>query len=330
MLFFCHFYRSDHETTGFSPYFCAPMKFCYCGSVILAAFFSISSIAQTGIDATYIKPRQHKIIARTFISNNAIEVYGNSKYYKPNNPLNIGVGLSVKNTLLNARMAYGVIALRDKEKFGQSKVIDIQVHRYSRRFVMDVFVQRYKGFFHHMPRERKVELSPSLSVMQLGLEGAYLFNGNKFSARAAFEQSEQQLISAGSFIVGGGAYKYKMNLGDSVPTESRMVNNLQLGFNGGYAYSCVLGTHWLLSGMATVGVNFGNEPALIKKAKINLYPTALTRMAASYRQPRWATALLVLVHNKSIYPFEYRKLNLTSVNLELSYVRHLNHFFKSK
>ena len=306
------------------------MKSCYCGIVILASFLSISSFAQAGIDTTYIKPRQHKILARTFISNNAIEVYGNSKYYKPNNPLNVGVGLSIKNTILNARMAYGLIALRDKEKFGKSHVLDIQVHRYSRRMVMDVFVQRYKGFFHHIPRERKIELNPSLSVMQIGAESAYLFNGNKFSARAAFEQSEQQLISAGSFTLGGGAYYYKMNLGDSVPVESRIVNNLQLGFNGGYAYSVVVGKHWLLSGMATAGVNFGNEPALVKKGKINIYPTALTRMAASYQQPLWATALLVLVHNKSIYPFESKKLNLTSVNLELSYVRRLNHFFKSR
>ncbi|MGY0035685.1 hypothetical protein [Pedobacter sp. NJ-S-72] len=101
--------------------------------------------------------------------------------------------------------------------------------------------------------------------------------------------------------------------------------------NAGYAYSWVLNNHWLLSGMAKAGINIGNELKLLDRGKINAYPTAFARGSAAYHKLDWAVSFfLMLINSKSLYPEENNKLNLTSVNFEISYVKHFDNFFKKK
>ena len=46
----------------------------------------------------------------------------------------------------------------------------------------------------------------NLALRQTGIEYTHIYNHRRFSARAAFEQSELQIRSAGSFLLGGGIY----------------------------------------------------------------------------------------------------------------------------
>jgi hypothetical protein len=302
-----------------------------CFVFMLIAVTTCTSFAQTaGADTAYIKPYPQKMSLRGYEATYSLLLSGAGKTYQPNYPLNPGIGFSIKNTIINAEYDYGLIPLKGAA-FGKTKLTDIQLHNYGRHFVLDLFVQKYNGFYTSKTNGQDIVLYPGLSVSQVGAEGSYVFNGDKFSAKAAFAQSEMQLQSAGSFILGGGAYLYEIIPDNNMLIASNgPVNNLQLGFNGGYAHSWVLNDRWLISAMVTAGANFGNDPHLLKDGKIKVYPTAFARSVASYHKPAWAVSMQMLINYKSVSTLQNENFSLAAVDFELSYVRHFDGIFKKK
>lgn len=279
-------------------------------------------------DTAYVATYEKKMMLAGFVANNSIQVQAGDKQYSPNNPMSVGAGFLLHHTVLNLRFGYGFIPIKGKE-YGKTRSVDFQVHRYGRRFLLDLFYREYNGYY----REEKeiITLYPNLSVRQIGAEGTYIFNRRRFSAKAAFEQSEKQVRSAGSPLLGGGMYWHEIELDKNMPLpEHDPIDNFQLGLNAGYAYSWVIGRHWLLSGAATVGANFGNEPELLKDGKIKVYPTVFARGVASYHRSDWALSLSLLIHNKSVYLRDGDMLSLTSLNVQLGYVKHFDSFTKKK
>jgi hypothetical protein len=205
------------------------------------------------------------------------------------------------------------------------------LHNYGRKVILDLFLQNYKGFYGQQKIGRVDDIFPDTSVIQIGVEGTYLFSGNRFSSKAAFDLNEIQLQSAGSWLLGGGTYYYKIkNLNDENSVTRTTFENIQLGVNAGYAYSWAVNDRWLISGMAKAGANFGNTPNSLKKGKIEIYPTAFARFAGSYHKKDWGISMAIIISNKSVYPLKSEDLSLTTVTMQLSYVKHLDHLFKRK
>ena len=295
--------------------------------LFLVTYTSVAQIAE--VDTSYIKPYGQKILLEGYVSTNTIQVGANGKTYNANYPLNVGFGLAVKNTIINATYDFGLIPLKGNE-YGKTNLNDLQIHNYGTHFMLDVFLQNYKGFYSGGLHNQPIAHYPNLSITQIGAEGTYVFSGNQFSGKAAFEQSEKQLISAGSFIIGGGVYLYKIGLDSNMSiAANRPVRNLQLGFNLGYAYSWVIGNYWLLSGMAKMGINGGNEQHFSGAGNVKVYPTAFARGAATYEKNTWAVSFLMLINDKSVYAFQDR-YTVTSINFQLSYVKHLDRIFRKK
>jgi hypothetical protein len=300
--------------------------------LIIGIFTSFNSLCKstadtTAIDTTYIKPYEQKMLIKGIVSSNSIQITQKNKYYKPNNPLNVGFSFTLKNTVVDLRSDFGLINIGGNKR-GKTNAVDFQIHHYGRHFLLDLFYQNYKGYYRE---DKGIELYPALAVRAIGAEGSYLFNGNKFSAKAAFDQSEKQLKSVGSFVLGGGAYMYKLNLEKELLTSANStLNNFQLGMNAGYAYSWVINNRWLMAGSATAGFNFGNEPELLKNGHIQVYPTAFARGSTTYHKSDWAVSFLLLIHNKSVYPVQGSTLNLTALNMEIAYIKHFDNWFKKK
>lgn len=183
-------------------------------------------------DTAYVAPYPQKFMVTGFTGYSLLMLSHNEKEYSPNNPLLAGVGFSVKNTVISVRFSQGVANLNGSE-YGKTRITDFQVHNYGRKFITDIFIQNYRGFYNEGP---PITLYPDLRVRQIGIEGSYLFNGQRFSAKAAFEQSERQLQSAASWVLGGGAYLLRVQSGGDEPyIEDGAIDNLQFGVNGGYA-----------------------------------------------------------------------------------------------
>lgn len=280
-------------------------------------------------DSIYIEPYQERIRVMGFVGTDYLQIKEGNTTYTPNYPFIVGVGIAVKKTVVNVRLGYGLFPINSKEKYGKTKSLDLQLHNYWRNFIFDFSVQRYKGFYSEDRGRNVEEIFPDMTVLQAGGELTYVFNGSRFSTKAAFDQSEKQLQSAGSFLLGGETYFYRvrMDKNNSLAVESE---NLQLGVKAGYGYSLVLDDHWLLSAMGTLGVNFGNDPERLQDWKVKCYPAGSGRFGSSYRKDNWAVGMSVIIGNKQIYQPNSNALSCSSLAIQLSYVVYVDKLFKNK
>lgn len=298
-------------------------------SIILSFTLFSNAIFAQDIDSAYIESYSQKIRLMGFVGTDFIQIRDNGTTYTPNIPLAPGLGVSIKNTVVNVRLGYGLFALNNKKKYGKTKSFDLQIHNYWKDFILDLSFQQYKGFYSRKEDRSVGGIYPNLSVLQAGGELAYVFSGNKFSSKTAFDLGEIQRKSAGSFLLSADAYFYclEMDKNNSVMEKERS-NNLQLGIKAGYGYSWVLDKYWLLSAMGMVGGSFGNDPEALKKGNIKVYPTASGRFGSSYHRDNWAAGLSVLVGNKQVYVPSGSRSSLTSVGMQLSYVLYIDRLFK--
>ncbi|WP_292009151.1 DUF4421 family protein [Chryseobacterium sp.] len=288
--------------------------------------YSVIVSAQKKDSLSYKASYSKDMMISLYSSNNNLFLKNNNVQFSPNNSLNFGAGVSLKNTVLNFNYAYGFLPLKSKNIYGKSTITDLQIHHYGEKLVVDFLWQKYKGFYNEEKKDIKVY--PDLAVTQLGGEISYVFNRH-FSSKAAFELSEKQMISSGSFILGGGVYYHSLK---NIPefSEQNVFHNFQMGANGGYAYSWVINDHWLMTGMATLGANFGNTTDLLKDFKIKIYPTAFARGAVSYHKENWAASFGFLLHNKVVYTMNNDPLSLYNLNMQIIYVRQIDNLFKKK
>jgi hypothetical protein len=296
---------------------------------LLLFFFISESRAQTAEkDTNFVKSYNQKLLLTGYIADNTLPFAVAGKTFSPNNLLNVGIGVAIKNTVINALYDVGLVRLKGPE-YGKTSITDFQVHNYGTHLIMDLFFQKFKGFYDN-DIAQGIIVYPNLSVTQIAAEGSYIFNGNKFSGKAAFEQSEKQLKSAGSFILGGGAYLYRLGLDSNMSIPgNQSIQNFQVGINMGYGHSWVINDRWLFSGMLKLGANAENEPALSGGGKTRLYPTAFLRGSSVYQKREWSVCFLMLINNKTVYAYGQR-YSLAAVNLQLSYTRHLDSVFKRK
>ncbi|WP_166920110.1 DUF4421 family protein [Flavobacterium poyangense] len=248
------------------------------------------------IDTTYIKPYDNTLSVTSYLSMKFIsleqETDGEMKKFMPNIPMNLGLGVSIHNTIINFSYGYGLGFLKDDKK-GRTKAFDFQIHHYGRKFTVDLFIQKYRGFYSADKSDKNIQLYPDLNIQQYGAFGQYIFNNKKFSYKAAFNQNERQLKSAGSFLAGGGVYFTKIGSDSSFVHKSRnSLRNFQFGVSAGYAYTWAISKRWFASGSATMGVNFGTERINdFGKEKIEIYPTFFPRMSLGYNKEKWSLGL---------------------------------------
>ncbi|MFW0738976.1 DUF4421 family protein [Flavobacterium sp. T12S277] len=298
-------------------------------SLLLTFVLPYFCIAQT--DTTYIKPFENKASVRTYLSMKFIslqqETNGDIKKFMPNTPMNLGLGISIKNTIIDFSYGQGLSFMKDKEK-GRTKALDFQIHNYGRKFIIDLFVQKYRGFYIADDAGKNVQLYPDLKIQQYGAFGQYVFNNKKFSYKAAFMQNEKQLKSAGSFLLGGGVYFSKINSDSSFVYKSKnALRNFQFGVSGGYAYTWAISKKWYTSGSATIGVNVGTERINdFGKQRIEVYPTFFPRIAFGYNKEKWSLGLSYInnVIFSSFSDDNKSNIGLSSGNFQIGAIWRLN------
>ena len=283
-------------------------------------------LCKSQVDTTYIKPYNQKISIQAYMAKTFLilthQMESVEKTYQPNNPPTIGVGIAISNTIIDVSYGYGFDFMRNKEQ-GKTKSFDFQLHHYNRKFLIDLFIQNYKGFYMDDP---ELVLCPDLKVESYGLHGEYIFNHKKFSYKAAFYQNERQLKSAGTFLAGAGVYLTKIQSDSSfIYNENNSVNNFQFSIGGGYAYTKTLGRRWFVSGAISVGISFGcDKISNFGKTKLEVYPTALPRLAVGYNRESWSIGMYFV--GNFVTPSMTGKNNIAMVSgdAKLAYIRRFN------
>ncbi len=274
---------------------------------IFTVLFWYRGIAQ--VDSTYIIPFEQEL---------SMGIYSYYQYtmltheisdkksivYKPNSPMGMGLSVAYKSFSLSGGMSFDF--MRDKKR-GKTKAIDFQYHYYGRRFIIDLFLQNYKGFY--TDDDKVLLMYPDIRLTQYGLYGQYVFNHKKFSYQAAFNQSEQQLKSAGSFQLGGGFYYNRVSSDSSLVMYGKNdLNNYQISISGGYAYAWVIKKRYLISAGMSFGLNFGIENTRDSK-KVEVSPSMFPRISAGYNGKNWSLGLsfvmnrMYVAHNDELKMF---------------------------
>ncbi|MDO9553131.1 DUF4421 domain-containing protein [Rhodonellum sp.] len=242
---------------------------------LFSFFFGVGSsdvLAQVEEDSAYYTTFQEKLTTRIYTSRKFTsflikDKVANQDYrFDPNSTLNLGLGLTYQGLTLN--LAYGFSFLNPEIGKGSSKYMDLQTHIYPKNWVMDVFLQFYKGY--HLAEKGLGASNPELyyqlpemRVRKVGANVQYLFNGDQISLRAAFLQSEWQKKSAGSFLAGmevygGGASNSEGILPDDLVSPGRNFNEFrffQFGPNAGYVHTLVIKKHFFITGSASTNLN---------------------------------------------------------------------------
>ncbi len=235
--------------------------------LFIACTLSLRAQKHADNDTNYYETYWHQITGRIYAAQKythfTIPPAGNTGdlQYVANPKLNLGVGITWHN--LSANLFYGLGYLNNKDTVkGKTKGLDLQLHLFPRKWVVDLYVVMPKGFHlnpkgYAMTDPSKYYYRPDVKERIFGLSVLRAPNKEKFSYRAALIGNEWQKKSAGSVLYGGHAYYLIMesNNPDSVLvpalvqssfpkmtgiTESRFI---AAGPGLGYAYTLVLHQH---------------------------------------------------------------------------------------
>lgn len=239
--------------------------------------FSVPASAQDTVsvayDTSYITKYSDQLVLRTYFSRKFTgfhvsysDVLDDHVFqYEPNTTKNIGIGASYQWATLN--LAYGFGFLNDNDNRGETKYLDLQSHLYLGKYNVDLFGQFYKGYFLKNGEYPSGEtyVRPDLNVTELGASVQYVFNHRKYSFKAAFQNTELQKKSAGSWLLGWNVFYGSITADSSLVPGYYYVETpdfdrlrfLKTGPAGGYAYTLVFGKHFYLTGAAFVALNAG-------------------------------------------------------------------------
>ena len=228
-------------------------------------------------DTAYVKDYSHILTGRVYSSTkyNKMQLGGlnGTKAFilRPNNKINFGVGASYRSLTLN--IGVGIPGVnKDQDTYGKTRYLDAQANLYTKRWATNLFLQRFKGYY--VSSHAKSELGwfqdtefptrPDLVEYNVGVSTVHIFNNDRFSYRAAFNQDAWQRKSQGSVLIGGYLTYFHLKADSSlVPSrlddlydpglQLRKGGFLDLGPSAGYAYTLVIKRHVFLTGSFVVG-----------------------------------------------------------------------------
>lgn len=271
------------------------------------------------VDTSFIKSYRYHITSRLYASRKytmfTLPGTNNQPYlFRPNNTFNLGVGWTYRGFTLN--LGYGFPFVNgDGSLRGKTKNLDLQMHMYARKQVIDVYGQFYKGFYNNpglVPQQEGFYSDPNTDMLALGFNYTRILNHKRYSIRQGANHDERQLKSAGSFLYGvEGIYNRIKNDTQAIVLDSfqqlaqfHKVHRFQtfnIGPNLGYGYNWVIAQHFFVGGAATVGTTFSyfQQEGITKQqfstfsksgntGIIYIAPTAALRLSAGYNSDRWA------------------------------------------
>jgi hypothetical protein len=267
-------------------------------------------------DTSYYETYWNHITARVYMAQKYTHftmpsaASANDLQYVANPKLNLGIGVTWHNLSLNVFNGFAYLNNKDTAK-GKTKGLDLQLHLFPRKWVIDMFVVMPKGF-HLNPKgfgstdPNKYYYRPDVKERIFGLAAYRLPNKAKFSYRAALVNNEWQKKSAGSPLYGLHAYYLIMesNTTDSLLVPKKVQNSFPLltgitesrfitvGPGIGYAYTLVIKKHLYImaSAVAHLDVNIVTEehgPSVMNR-NTNIAGALVYKAAVGYNSPNWA------------------------------------------
>ena len=246
---------------------------------------------------------------------------------RPNGKTNLGIGINYK--FIGIGLSFGLPQSQNKiDKYGKTSAFDLQVSVFGSWFGFDGYIQSYKGYYLLNPKDLVswdkdyYPRIPDMSISSIGLMGFYIFNSKKFSYKAAYNKTQVQNRSAGSFTLGifalfdAGRTEngfIPLEIKDSIQTDFDLseFDLLSTGISAGYMYTFVIKKNFSinLSLIPGFGVQKVSLKTLDGSGGIETQPAAqlLARASLSY-EFKWFYAGIVT--SNIFRNFSYNNYNL--------------------
>ncbi len=294
--------------------------------LLLLSLFALAPAAAR-VDSSFVSFFPQRVTLRVY-TGEKISIFdirdnntGRTLQYRPNNILSLGAGFTIQGVGINLSVP---LPFHDRkfDQFGRTRRLDIQVHSYQPRLMIDGYFQRYKGF--HLNSNESVTgligperypFFPRMYATNLGLTGLYVFNGERYSMGAAFNQQTRQLKSAGSLLAGISGFGHFFNDDSSMLYERnryqdmfegrtpRSIGMYSVNLHGGYGYNLVFDRkgHWFAGVAADIGVGLAYTTAtdvdFRYETRISPNFGANVRIGAGYNDERWFAGVYGTAHS---------------------------------
>jgi hypothetical protein len=236
--------------------------------------------------------------------------------FKPNNTASLGFGFYLFEVVFELTLAVPVNE-EQKNIFGESKARDLQVNILTKSWGIDIYHQKYSGFYRDDLRESGPINGPSradIDSRNFGVSGLYAFNHRKFSLRSSYNYAERQLRSRGSFILYATINSFKTNADSALLTEQvretmskgsdlEDIKCTTLSIAPGYSYNLVA-KKFFLNGTLTVGpahhwVYYQSDSGE-KHYDVSFNATTTLRLALGYNSNRFFGGLGFVVQSRAV------------------------------
>jgi hypothetical protein len=226
--------------------------------------------------------------------------------YRPNRPYSLGMGVYLFEVVLELTGSLPTSS-HTEEIYGESRARDIQLNMFGKKWGLDIYRQKYEGFYivdpgNPVPPGTPFPQRPDIYTRNLYGTVSYTFNHQKFSLRSAYNFTDRQLKSSGSFLMFGSLNGFKTR-GDSAllgpehqakfGSDARImeIRSTHLGAAPGYTYSLIHNKGFFINGVFALGpaVNWilykSEDGSETNDAKFNYFYVA--RIAMGYNGDRF-------------------------------------------
>ena len=315
------------------------------------------SYGNSGYDSSYVRDYTHILTTRVYVSSkfNSFTIEdgqtGASLQYRPNNQVNLGIGASYRSLTLNLGFGFSFLN-QDVDAKGETDYFDAQANVFRPKWAINSFFQTYRGYYIDGYTKAELgwnvptELPARRDIRQatVGITALHIFNDQRFSYRAAFNQDAWQRKSAGSWLAGGYGTYYAFRADSSlVPSaldslfsdelEFRAGGFLDMGVMGGYAHTFVVARNWFLTMSYAVGLGGVFSSQTIQGPEGDIISKERTggvhgqgRFAGGYNSSRTCVALTYNIESVSYSVGAREQLQWSVGNVRLNVV----HRFKVK
>jgi len=302
-------------------------------------------------DTTYVRDLSRDLTTRLFFSRKYTG-YGVRDYrqrrellFRPNSRLNVGIGFNYAFAGVNIGMNLPG-ANDDDNRYGRTRFLDAQSHLYLPRFALDLYLQRYEGYYLNKPQNWVENWQPGsphpqrgdLRTTSTGFNVQYIFNHRRFSYRAAYQQNAWQKKSAGTFLLGSECYLIRMRADSSVTAPAGPSapffggvsfdgsDVYSVGANAGYAHTFVYRSHFFLTLSLLGGVGLGftqlEVPAGEDLHKWGWHFNNTARIALGYNSARYFVGFSVVnLAMRSPSPVGRTSISFDTGNLRFNFCR---------
>lgn len=235
----------------------------------------------------------------------------------------------------------------DIKRYGKTEKFDFEAHYTMRRFIVDLTLKSYKGFYVQNPdkyipnwnNNNPFPQTPDLHTVSLAGSFAYIFKPDRYSPNAAYSYSKAMRRSGGSWMAGGffsingvesdtsiipGIIKDNLEL--NLDLKSVIFSNIGASFGYSHLFTVYKKNFFaftFLPGIAFQKVTHFSSVDGTEKIYKTISPRTILRLAIGRNGDKYYSGLSAYFESSSIKDLN-SKLLLTSGHFEFFFGYHLD------